>query len=73
MDLASNPAGQYGSFHSKSETSKETVMKSIIALLCALSLGLSGIAFAGAGDPSQAKPPVDCKKDPTHPDCKAKK
>jgi hypothetical protein len=48
-------------------------MKSIIALLCALSLGLSGIALAGAGDPSQAKPPVDCKKTPTHPDCKVKK
>ncbi|MBI4206104.1 MAG: hypothetical protein HY527_13880 [Betaproteobacteria bacterium] len=50
-------------------------MKGIIALLCALSIGLSGIgvAFAGAGDPSQAKPPVDCKKQPTHPDCKAKK
>lgn len=51
-------------------------MKRIIALLCALSIGLSGIsiAFAGAGDnPSQAKPPVDCKKEPTHPDCKAKK
>jgi hypothetical protein len=49
-------------------------MKAIIALLCALSFGLSGIAVAGAGDnPQQAKPKVDCKKDPTHPDCKMKK
>lgn len=48
-------------------------MKAIIALLCALSFGLSGIAFAGTSDPSQAAPKVDCKKDPKHPDCKAKK
>lgn len=48
-------------------------MKSIIALLCALGLGLSTIAVAAPSDPQQAKPAVDCKKNPTHPDCKAKK
>jgi hypothetical protein len=48
-------------------------MKSIVALLCALSIGLSGLAVAGVGDKTQAKPPVDCKKDPTNPDCKKKK
>ncbi|HJQ63117.1 MAG TPA: hypothetical protein VJ834_09655 [Burkholderiales bacterium] len=47
-------------------------MKSIIALLCALGLGLSSIAVAGPSDPQQAKPAVDCKKNPTHPDCKKK-
>lgn len=48
-------------------------MKSIIALVCALGFGLSTLAIAGAGDPQQAKPAVDCKKTPMHPDCKAKK
>jgi hypothetical protein len=47
-------------------------MKAVIALLCALCLGLGGIAFAGSDNPSQA-PKVDCKKDPTHPDCQKKK
>jgi hypothetical protein len=45
-------------------------MKAITALLCALALGLSGIAFAGADNPSQSAPKVDCKKDPTNPACK---
>lgn len=52
---------------------KEVVMKSIVALLCALGLGMSSMAFAGPSDPQQQKPAVDCKKNPTHPDCKAKK
>jgi len=45
-------------------------MKSVIALLCALGIAFSGISFAGTDNPSQSKPPVDCKKDPTNPDCK---
>lgn len=48
-------------------------MKSIIGLLCALCLGLSSVAIAAQTDKTQAKPAVDCKKDPTHPDCKTKK
>ena len=47
------------------------VMKAVIALLCALGIGFGGIALAGSDNPSQA-PKVDCKKDPTHPDCKKK-
>jgi hypothetical protein len=48
-------------------------MKIVIALACALGLGMSSLAVAGPSDPQQAKPSVDCKKTPTHPDCKAKK
>ena len=48
-------------------------MKTIIALLCAFGLAASSIAYAGPTDGKQAKPSVDCKKNPTHPDCKAKK
>ena len=47
-------------------------MKAVIALLCALAFGVSGIAFAGTDNPSQASPKVDCKKDPTNPACKKK-
>ena len=45
-------------------------MKAVIALLCALGIGFGGMAFAGTDNPSQSAPKVDCKKDPTHPDCK---
>lgn len=48
-------------------------MKGIIALICALGVGLSSLAIASPNDLQQAKPAVDCKKDPTHPDCKTKK
>lgn len=52
--------------------SEETCMKTIV-LLCALAFGFSSIAFAGPADPQQSKPPVDCKKNPKDPSCKAKK
>jgi hypothetical protein len=47
-------------------------MKTIV-LLCALAFGFSSMAFAAPNDPQQAKPPVDCKKTPNDPSCKAKK
>ena len=71
MNLATQRTGCHARF--VNGNFKEVVMNSIIALLCALGLGMSSIAFAGPSDPQQTKPAVDCKKNPTHPDCKAKK
>jgi hypothetical protein len=53
-------------------------MKIRSVLMMALLAALTGTSFAGvtgspygvADSPSQAQPPVDCKKDPTDPRCK---
>lgn len=73
MNFAMARGGHTGHSIVKTISSKEVVMKSIIALVCALGFGLSTLAIAAPGDSQQAKPAVDCKKTPTHPDCKAKK
>jgi hypothetical protein len=64
--------GQNAHYPSNRKNPRRPVMKTIV-LLCALAFGFSGMAYAAPNDPQQSKPPVDCKKNPTDPSCKAKK
>lgn len=51
-------------------TPKETLLKLVLA---ACFTALAGAAFGGSDTPGQTDQKVDCKKMPSHPDCKDKK
>ncbi len=53
-------------------TSKETLRKMFAIALAACFTALAGAAFAGSDTPGQTDQKVDCKKMPSHPDCKDK-
>ena len=49
---------------------KDTLRKTLAIVLAACFTALAGAAFAGSDTPGEQK--VDCKKTPSHPDCKDK-
>jgi hypothetical protein len=53
-------------------TQDHTLRKTFAIVLAACFTTLAGAAFAGSDTPGQTDQKVDCKKMPSHPDCKDK-
>ena len=51
---------------------KDTLRKTFAIVLAACFTALGGVAFAGSDTPGETDQKVDCKKMPSHPDCKDK-
>jgi len=53
-------------------TLKDTFRKTFAIVLATCFTAIAAAAFAGADTPGQTDQKVDCKKIPSHPDCKDK-